>query len=290
MKRDLPFVFRVIKTTFSNGRLTYPVNYRIPSIDEIYDEETGRNRLIRYVLGEQSIYADEQTSRKPVLADIVFQNGILTVSPQQVTLKEFLTASNYNEAKQKRMPGKTALYSLMDSAKKAKRDLASVELQADALSLTKDLSPQQILGYAKLLGINTDMSMYEIKHDLMAFAKTNSAKMLQMLNDPKVERMQVIIDAIEYEIIAINHQPTEINWIMGDKRPVITYVPLGMDKIEHLAEFTFDKEGEAVYKEIKKRINISLGIEEKVEEPVVEEPKLEKETVVEKPKFKSKKK
>ena len=35
----------------------YPVSHRIPSIDEVYDEATKRNRKIQYVLGEQSIIA-----------------------------------------------------------------------------------------------------------------------------------------------------------------------------------------------------------------------------------------
>ena len=74
----------------------YPVSHRIPSIDEVYDEATKRNRKIQYVLGEQSIYADEQSSFNPVLGDIVFNNGSLPVQYQQVTLREFLEKTNYN--------------------------------------------------------------------------------------------------------------------------------------------------------------------------------------------------
>jgi hypothetical protein len=66
-----PTIFRLTKMNpnpATEGRY-YPINFRIPSVDEIYDEETGTNRKIRYVIGEQSIFEDEQSSKNPVIGD-----------------------------------------------------------------------------------------------------------------------------------------------------------------------------------------------------------------------------
>ena len=70
------------------------MTFRIPSVDEIFDSETNRNRKIQYVLGEESIYSKEQ-SETPVLADIIFVNGALTVTHQQVNLFSFCSRIIY---------------------------------------------------------------------------------------------------------------------------------------------------------------------------------------------------
>jgi len=152
----------------------YPVSYRIPSIDEIYDEKTGRNRKIQYVLGEQSIYADEQSSFNPVLGDIVFNNGTLPVQYNQVTLREFLETSNYNQANPSRMKDKKAIFETLDLEGDAEKDLEDLETEFHAVETLMSMDAQKMVGYARAMGVNVDRSMYEIKHDMMVIVrKTN---------------------------------------------------------------------------------------------------------------------
>ena len=97
------------------------------------------------------------------------------------------------------------------------------------------------------------------------------------MDNPRTERKQIILDAIDYSIIDFDHHANEINWVMGTKRPAIVHTPVGVDKMEYFVEFTFDSEGEDVYKEIQKRMKKMDSVEEEVENTKIESATIEKE-------------
>ncbi len=231
----------------------YPVSHRIPSVDEVYDESTGRNRKIRYILGEQSIYEDEQTTDNPVLGDIIFNNGSIPVQYQQVTLREFLETTNYNISNPDRMNGKKAIFELVDTEVNAKKDLDTLESEFHALEVLMGMDAQKMVGYARAMGVNVDRSMYEIKHDMMVMAKSNSELFLDSISDPKIERKQVIMDAQDERIIVINQSKRNVSWGFGTKE-VICVVPVGIAPIDHFIDFTFEDDGKEVFKTIKKML------------------------------------
>ena len=253
------------------------MTFRIPSVDEIFDSETNRNRKIQYVLGEESIYSKEQ-SETPVLADIIFVNGALTVTHQQVNLMKFLELSNYNESNPNKMPGKISIFYKVDIASDTKETVENLEVEADALYTARSMEPQKLIGFARTLGVNVDRSMYEIKHDIMTFAKNNPSLFLESIDNPRTERKQVILDAMDYNIIDFDNHANEVCWVMGTKRPAIIHTPVGVDKMDFFVEFTFDSEGEEVYSEIQKRIKKMDSIDEPVEEV---ETKLDEEKIQE---------
>ena len=258
------------------------MTYRMPSVDEIFDAETNKNRKIQYVLGEESVYAKEQ-SDNPVLQDIIFVNGILIVQPQQVNLLKYLELSNYNKSNPNRMPSKNPLFYKVDVESDTKDTVETMEVEADALYVARSMEPQKLVGYARTLGINIDRSMYEIKHDVMSFAKENPSVFLKSIDDPRTERKQVILDAVDYGILDFGHHANEVNWIMGTKRPAIIHTPVGVEKLDYFVEYTFDSEGEDVYKEVQKRIkkmDSTDEIEEVKEE--VKEMVIEEEVIVKK--------
>ena len=239
----------------------YPVSARIPSVDEIYDEKTGKNRKIRYVIGEQSIFVDEQKSDKPVIGDVVFTNGILIVPFQKPTLRDFLRASNYNEDNPDRIPGMNAIFHEVNNEYDAQREVEALENEFAAIEVAMQMTPEQIIGVSKVLGINTDRSMYEIKHDFLQFVKHNPNDFLNSLDDPRVDRKQRIIEAEEAKIIINNKSKRTIDW-GGVNGQSITIVPVGVDGLDHLTEFTFEKEGEEVYSRICRLLEKSLTVEE----------------------------
>ena len=91
--KSAPTIFRLLPSMAKKSpygeNSKHNMTYRIPSVDEIFDAENRKNRKIQYVLGEESIYAKEQTDN-PVLQDIIFLNGVLIVQPQQVNLLKYL--------------------------------------------------------------------------------------------------------------------------------------------------------------------------------------------------------
>ena len=66
----------VIYTMNSGGIITRIANSGV----FIYDEETGKNREIRYCAGEASIFVDEQNERA-VRTQVIFRNNTISVSP-----------------------------------------------------------------------------------------------------------------------------------------------------------------------------------------------------------------
>ena len=283
--KSAPIVFRLKKglaksNPYGEGS-KHNMTYRLPSVDEIFDVEKNTNRKIQYVLGEESIFAKEQ-SDNPVLADIIFVNGALIVTPQQVNLLKYLELSNHNDSNPNRMPGKTALFYKVNIESDTKDTVETMEVEADALYMARSMEPQKLVGYARTLGINVDRSMYEIKHDVMSFARENPSVFLKSIDDPRTERKQVILDAIDYGIIVFSHHANEINWVMGTKKPVIIHTPVGVEKLDYFVEYTFDSEGEDVYKEIQKKMKKMDSIDEEIEIPELKEVVVEEEIIVKK--------
>ena len=283
--KSAPIVFRLKQglakaNPYGQGS-KHNMTYRMPSVDEIFDAKTNKNRKIQYVLGEESIFAKEQ-SDNPVLADIIFVNGALIVRPQQVNLLKYLELSNYNNDNPNRMPGKVAIFYKVDIESDTKDTVEDMEVEADALYMARSMEPQKLVGYARTLGINTDRSMYEIKHDVMSFAKENPSVFLKSIDDPRTERKQVVLDAIDYGILDFGHHANEINWVMGTKRPTIMHTPVGVEKLDYFVEYTFDSEGEDVYKEIQKKMKKMDSIDEEIEIPEIKEVVMEEEIIVKK--------
>tara|TARA_R110002167_G_scaffold3430_5_gene16768 strand:+ start:8027 stop:8935 length:909 start_codon:yes stop_codon:yes gene_type:complete len=285
--KSVPIVFRLKKglaksNPYGEGS-KHNMTYRLPSVDEIFDVEKNTNRKIQYVLGEESVFAKEQ-SDNPVLADIIFVNGALIATAQQVNLLKYLELSNYNDSNPNRMPGKTALFYKVNIESDTKDTVETMEVEADALYTARSMEPQKLVGYARTIGVNTDRSMYEIKHDVMSFARDNPSEFLKSIDDPRTERKQVILDAIDYGIIVFSHHANEINWVMGTKKPIIMHTPVGVEKLDYFVEYTFDSEGEDVYKEIQKKMKRMDSIDEieEVKEMVIDEEVIVKKKLTKK--------
>ena len=177
---------------------------------------------------------------------------------------------------------------MLDIESDTKDTVQGMEVEADAVYMARSMEPQKLVGYARTLGINTDRSMYEIKHDVMTFAKENPSVFLKSIDDPRTERKQVILDAVDYGILDFNHHANEINWVMGTKRPAIIHTPVGVDKLDYFVEYTFDSEGEDVYKEVQKKMKKMDSVDEIEEKAfnesfeVAEEDRIEEEVIVKK--------
>jgi len=171
---------------------------------------------------------------------------------------------------------------LLDVEADTKGTVEDMEVEADAVYMARSMEPQKLVGYARTLGINVDRSMYEIKHDVMSFAKENPSVFLKSIDDPRTERKQVVLDAIDYGILDFSHHANEINWVMGTKRPTIMHTPVGVEKLDYFVEYTFDSEGEDVYKEIQKKMKKMDSIDEEVEIPEIKEVVMEEEIIVKK--------
>ena len=69
---------------------------------------------------------------------------------------------------------------------------------------------------------------------------------------------------------------------MGTKRPTIMHTPVGVEKLDYFVEYTFDSEGEDVYKEIQRKMKKMDSIDEEIEITETKEAVMEEEIIVKK--------
>ena len=254
-KIEKPSVYKLVKhgTHKKTGKPTYPVTYMIKAEDVIYDPETNIERAIRYVPGETSIYKDEQSKDSKLREPIMFSNGVLTVSKTNPTLKKYLDMANANNSNPNRRTERVPSFFKEDMEINAKKDVNKAKSEINALQLALNMPMEQLVGYAKVLGINTDNSIDEIRWDMKMVAQKDPNSFIAGLNDPTREMKEILLRAKDYKIIEIANN--KISWIIGDAKNMITHVPIGIEPIDKMVDFCLTQDGKIVYEEIKSRLS-----------------------------------
>lgn len=250
-----PVLFRLVKRNSNpavEGR-HYPGLQKLPNEEVIYDPATKTNRTIRYAPGESSIYKDEQSPLANI-TDILFINGSLTVEYTNPLLLDYLQKSNFNAENPFRLREKEAIFVEYNPEKAVAAEVDNELLTAQAITLITTLEWDQLKGYARVLGIDVNRSVKEVKHDLILFAKRYPKQFIEGIDDPLVGRQQVVMEALDNGIVKLSARTIFWNE-KGKAAPIIT-APIGMsDPIRYFTEWTMgDKEGEKVYLEIQKRV------------------------------------
>tara|TARA_R110000824_G_scaffold133657_4_gene296463 strand:- start:11721 stop:12617 length:897 start_codon:yes stop_codon:yes gene_type:complete len=231
------------------GHIKYPVVSMLKAEDVIYDPEKSVNRKIRYILGEPSIFEDEQKKDSKVKSPITFSNGFLRVDYTNPTLKKFLDMCNANASNINRVSQSPPLFKIMDYEKEAKEKMKKEVKSMDALRTVFEMPLNKLLGYAQVLGINVDKSTDEIRYDMKVLAEKDPVNFISGLDDPKMEIKQTILRGRDANILDWDSQ--KITWVQGSQRPVITHVPLGVKPIDCLADMCMTDKGSGIIDQIK---------------------------------------
>lgn len=252
------FIYELNKSTIDSrtGQKVFPVVNLIPSEDVIYDPETNTQKKIKYVRGEKSIFVDEQSesASNKKSEPIIFQNGILAVPYTNPLLKNFLDYSNYNSSNANRIASSKSIYFLVDKGEEAKVTVQRTIKEVEAASVALKMPLEQLLGYARVLGVNVDKSTDEIRYDMMQIAKQDPQSFVDGLDDPRTEYAEVFILAKEYNVLS--NTKTDISWVNGG---MICTIPLGVSPVEKATDFFMSEEGEVVYKEVRRRLEAIIG-------------------------------
>jgi len=235
------------------GRPMYPVVYMLKSEDIVFDPEKDVNRKIRYIPGEVSIFEDEQKKDAKVKSPITFSNGFLMVDHTNPTLKKYLDTCNANGDNENRSKGSKIVFKLVNKEGDAKKHIKKVMAELDAIKTALEMPLDKLIGYARTLGVNVDKSTDEIRYDMKVLAEKDPVSFITGMDDPKTEIKQIIFKAAEYKIIDMNK--SNIAWIRGDQRNIITHVPLGVQPIDHIAEFCLSGKGEDALEHIRLQLS-----------------------------------
>lgn len=244
-----------------------------PNEGMAYDEELGKTRAWRYIVGQPSIWADEQPALKDMDAKEI--NYLLGQSENQIEFNEgkcivrgidrlklhALTLHDAFEGKPTQYRKVNRLYRLINPDKIIQADLERGELEFKASKLAFEATEQQMLQSAFTLGIDvSDISKEGINRIKAQFR--NKAK-YDPTNPKGLESLQFFIDVVENPmtkikyifsqaftqgIISINQQEGKLTWalpntVIMDLDPRYNAVDLLCAKVierEELAMATFE--------------------------------------------------
>ena len=161
--------------------------------------------------------------------------------------------SNRNSDNPNRKQGVTACFYKVNDQRDAKKEIEKSKSEVEAMHLALTMPVEKLVGYAKVLGINVDNSVDEIRFDMKTLAKKNPGSFIAGLDDPRTELKEVLFKAKEYGIISFTNN--QVNWSMGGKSTPICNIPLGVDAIDKMVDFCLEGEGEGILEEIKVRLS-----------------------------------
>lgn len=275
------------KNSNSSIKRLYPATITIPAADTIIDPATNTNKFIRYVPGEQSIYADEQSDRaddRSSWGSIIFIDGHLKVDWTEALLYDYLMTCNYNEATNPRVSGTPSLFKNFSSEKEAEK---VVREQADHYELghkvfTMDFKELRYLllanleNHSDMMRINT-MSPDEVRQ--MAFHKAfaNKAKFIEALKKAETKCRARLAEGILFGFIIYNQSANTLSW---DNGVIFCQSPPGSNVLAYFSEMVSDSSsGSQIHKdsynEIKRRLS---SMEDKTEAIVREQVQHERVT------------
>jgi len=244
------YVLNVKSKNPRTGMPQYPVVSLLKAEDVIFDPVSGQNRKIRYVPGESSIFADEQPETAKMREPIAFTNGFIFVDHTNPTLKKYLDTCNANGSNPHRIKSKNVLFTLKDDQKSAQDKIEEVGKTMDAVQAALKMPLNELIGYAKVLGIKTNKSVDEIRWDMKIQAEKNPKAFLSGMNDPRTEMKQLLLMAEESGIISM--KKTGVTWTNSGN--TICVPAIGVKPIERMVDFCSEGEGEQIYSEIERRL------------------------------------
>jgi len=254
-----PIIFKLTHKNNSpatEGRF-YPGIQGVPSEDVIFDSVSKKTIPIRFSANEESIVKKEQPTYVE-LTNIMFTNGSLRVYEDQPNLLKYLRSCNWNKSNKNRVKGKAHIFYEYNPEAVAAQAIEDEELEIDARHAAKTMDFDDLLSLAIGVGMNTDRSAKEVRHDMMQFAKAKPREFLEAMDDPKVKRRVEILEAIELGILRKEQRAIYIKETLGDVS--IHVVPVGQDPLLSFVEATLStKEGEDAWKKVEKKRKKLLG-------------------------------
>lgn len=260
-RAETPSMVKVTQQGEPTGMtMRYPNSYSLPAEELIFDPKLKVNRIIRYVLGETSIYKDEQSSLKDVpvkVQRIEFVRGTLMVRPEEPTLLAYMLASSLNESNPTRDKTKNIVFFEYKPETDATAEMDKNKVLIEAMNFCHTAPWKELRVVATVLGIDTNQTPDEIKHHMLkGFAERDPKKFLETLNDKSNIRVYTIREAIKTGALLIDTKTNSITWADGN---MICMAPVGVDPVLHLKDQTFaDTRGLELYELIVTKANPAI--------------------------------
>lgn len=274
-----PYSANIIKDHFGNSRI-FPRNFSIAAEAEVI--HNGEIRVIRYMLGQKSIFADEQvTDKTRSLSTKIekpnFQNGILLVPRNYKTLLDFLRKHPSNEENADYgLPNQKIYFREHKPHELARKLNEENKSKASAMRLVYESDfKTKIVPLARYLGYDIDRDSDLIMFDMINFAQNNPADFVELINSVKIERYDEVCEAVKRGIIS--YTQNAIKWRDGRN---ICSVPKNYEPLDYFSEISFEKDYSSTWGHIMSEMRKQgYGVED---EELLSETKTSKQETLEK--------
>ena len=227
-----------------------PLTYTIPSKHTkkhallYFDQESGRQREIRYATNQDSCFVDEQKG-EATLGHIIFKDGVLMVPKEKQNLQKLLSLYH---------PLKDKSFFEFDPVEVAVDELDLLNLQVDALNAARniDIDMAEAIMRVEIGSKVTKMSSKELKRDLLIFARSNPGLFIELVNDENVQLRNFAVKAVEANIIDLSQDQRYFTWASNGKK--LMSVPFDENPYSAMAAFFKTDEGVEIFKSIEKKL------------------------------------
>ena len=239
----------------------FPATYSLPTEDEIFcewiDEKTKEtvsgNRIIRFVPGETSIFADEQSEgaeQRRKRGVIVFIDGILHVKGNEVLKKQFLDMCNWNSKNAEvAMEGKTSIFYQLDLESKAEEQLDLKRKIHRLESAIFDMDEQELRGLAMTFGVRNynKLGLKELTNYMLDMMKYDPDAFEEEYKSDDRKKKFWIMTAFDEEYLSLDKHTNEVWYNLGEPTSLVK-VPLNQDVYDFVTDLSGKSKtvGEAV--------------------------------------------
>ena len=218
-----------------------------------FDEESGRQRAIRYIVNYDSPFIDDQDSSGWDLAPehIVFQRGHLIVDQDKIALQKFLDVHPWNEKNGGKGPVRFFEY---DPEAEAKEEVENLMLEAKAIkeAVEADLATTEAVLRPVLGDRVHEMQTDRLTREMLLYAKRDPESLLNALDNDKLLFINAAYTAVDFRIISITDNGTVARWVGTDKS--IVAIPFGRNPYEFLGEWFSTDEGLEIMNKITQKL------------------------------------
>ena len=241
------FTFRLVKQNVNpsmlntNGQpIVFVGSFRLEAYSVINDRDPKdprivKQRTIRYIQGEPSIYKDQQSDDRDVPKKkyfIEFTNGRKIVNgTNDAALLDFMMKCNQNKSNENRKTATQPLFELVDNTANVKNAMQKDKARAEAEHFCYYGEWDQVAPFARVLNVNMNQSADEVRYDLKLIATRDPEKFLRDMKRPELRRKHYVLEAIDMGFLSVNKQTNSICWSSNPESP-LDVAPAGKDVID----------------------------------------------------------
>jgi hypothetical protein len=252
MKKKAKYVTKIYKLTGNKAPLSYMLSSRHSQRSPLlyFDEEQGINRPLRYARNQKSPFEDQQDGNA-ILEPIVFDDGMLVAQKEDQVLQEFL---HYH-------PGNGKVFVEVNKEQDALDELSDAESVLEAQIIAKELSSntQKLLQVSRVLlgNVVDNMTIPELKRDLLIYSKNNPEDFINTINDPMLQLQDDVYQIFKAGFLQTRNNGKEVYYNLPNNKKRLISVPFGEDANWIVGSFFQSDDGVEIYKLLKNRLKKS---------------------------------